>query len=264
MIRIVLRVVASMAAAAAIILGAGTARASESFVDRDFLVPYNLRDLQSPGGATVTGFITQTGGNPGRAIGTTYDLVNPSSIPFSAVDYYFSTQFTHDPATQGTIQTIDFSLDVSLQTDGPLPPSIPAFLVLVQNNNWYAHALSAPAAANIYQTVSAVGLRAQDFGLISNQATAATDNTQHPSFSSGPITLGFARNWSAAANSSPMSATDTSDNLVISVNTSSPAPALPGWLVAMLGLMLGFAGVLAQAGRGKDSRSATGAARRTV
>jgi hypothetical protein len=245
---IALRVVGSIAAAAAILLAAPTAHASETFVDRDFTVPYNLRGLESPGGANFTGSTTQTGGNPGGAIYSTFDLVNPPSVPFSVVTYYFSIQFAHDPATQGPIQTLDFSLDVSLQTDGPLPPSIPAFLVLVQNNNWYAHAVSAPAVANIYQTVSATGLRSDDFDLIF-QATGAIDTAQHPSFTSGPITFGFARQWSAAANSSPMSATVTSDNLVIAVNTASPVPALPGWLAAMLGLTLAVGGALAIGGR---------------
>jgi hypothetical protein len=254
---IALRVVCSMGAATAILLAAGAAHASVTFVDRDFLAPYNLSGLEVPGGADFTGVTTPTGGNPGAAITTTFGLVNPPSVPFFGVAYYLSTKFTYDPATQGPIQTIDFALDVSLHTDGPLPPSIPAFLVIAQNSNWYAHAFSAPAVADVYQTVSAVGLGANDFGLITSQAFVALDNTQHPNFSSGPITFGFARTWSAPANSSPMNATLASDNLVIGVNTASLAPALPGWLVATLGLMLAVAGVVAQTGRRPHSRSAT-------
>jgi hypothetical protein len=231
--------------AAAVALAAETAHASETFADSELTSPYLLSSLQSPGGATVSVLHTSMG-NPGNALSFILGLSPVGSTPFSTIGYFLNPSFVHDPATQGAIQSIGFSLDVSIQTNGPLPPGQAVYVVISQDGNKYVHAFPTPSVPDVYQTVAGTGLQANDFGLLLNAAIGTTDNSQHPNFSAGAMTFGFARGWTENANGPAATTTLTSDNFAIAVSTANAAPALGGWVVMILGLALCSAGVVAK------------------
>ena len=143
------------------------------------------------------------GGNPGSALQIETQSPKAFGQSLSTAEYLINTTFRYDPTVQGAMISIDATIDASGQVlaDGspvpfhPLGGSNGGGLVLVrQAGNIYTNLMGVTGPPVVgsgdYSTGHATGLKAADFGLVTDLLTFTVDKTQNPSFSSGILELG--------------------------------------------------------------------------
>ena len=216
---------------AATILGtlsiAHTTRADVTFSDGTF----NNADwqvsmlFQGYNGGSVTGSQVASGGIPG-----TYRSINTSVNPLGAEDPYSNVlgfnqwlPGTFNPATQGAISSVDFSIDfLNIDTFGngqgfelALTQSGSLYGLLPHNTGigggWQHFALSDVTASDFYQITSAPPIY-------------TFDGTHHPDFSAAgcPISFGF---YAATATTDvPFTLTAGCDNWSVTATSAVPEP----------------------------------------
>ncbi len=177
------------AALAAVLIGIGLVPCSAGalFLDGTFNLSDWSRVIET-GSGTVTPSQVATGGNPGDYMRV--DLTNFTGLLGA---YQFRSAATYDPASQGAIASVAWSLDelgiLALGTT-----HVAAGGALTQNNiNYYSVALN-NIAFDVWRTFGLTGLGADNF------ATFLNPNA-HPDFSASgaPITFGF---WTVFNNGS--------------------------------------------------------------
>lgn len=103
------------------------------FMDNSFdLTNYSIEIFQN-GGATA--------GNPGSAlvVTTTVASGNPSHLSY---EYLLNSNFVYSPANDGTIDTIDFSMDRWIDVQGTNLAFWGATILVEQDNRLYRTAVS--------------------------------------------------------------------------------------------------------------------------
>jgi uncharacterized protein (TIGR03437 family) len=208
------------------LLAAASLCGGVTFTDGTFnLSDYSITTFKSDPTVGITVQQTQTGGNPGQAVQILYSF--PASSGNTMVGLA-RPSFTYNPATQGAIQSIDFSVDkYSTYTgcDSCFLTTHQARLLILQNGAYYIAVVNAPGTAGIYQKASATGLRASDFGLFDFK-TGASNTAVNPSFSSGVMQFGLANRYMFQFDQ-PTSADIRLDNLTINVQSMAPPPPPP-------------------------------------
>ena len=182
-------------------------------------------------------------GDPGQALHIQMRL--PQGSSFAAVGFINKT-FSYNPQAQGTIFSIDASVDKNIITNAPPAPPNQSYTntfrpLIEQDGMFYLAAISGPTFTHGgptgFNTISQTGLVATDFTLF--DFTAGTLGSAHPDFSGdamlfglgqltgfGPANIFFRANY---------------DNLEFVVNTQVPetgstALLLLGSIAALFGL----------------------------
>lgn len=195
-----------------------------TFTDNTFnLSDYSITTFASVD-ETVNVSQILTGGNPGAAL--QINTVGPAGNAL-AVAYLLNPSFTYDPATDGAIASINFSEQVNYQVAGGGLHIIgeAAFSLISQGSNLYVNRINAPVDPGMFETVSASGLQASDYDLITDASTLAEDATRHPNFSAGAIEFGIMGVFRSTGASSIFNAVELEDNLSIAANSAAPEPA---------------------------------------
>lgn len=195
---------------------AGVAGADVVFSDADFN-PANWgfeTVMLGPGGTSAASQVA--GGNPGTARRVRND-VNAGGTIYGFSRYGTTTGTRYDPATQGEIASLDFSIDFRF-IDGAGGDGHAIMLGAKQGTFVYAAAMSITGSSGAWGTWSATGLTAADF----------------VSLNGGPVidltpTGGFIRFGFIAGNSAPGDAYFNRvdyDNFLVRVRqVPSPGPA---------------------------------------
>jgi hypothetical protein len=178
------------------------AAASVTFSDSTFnLSDYSISKYQF-GGADAT--VSQTSfGNPGAAL--QIETHSPGIILNHnyATQYLINNNFRYDPTVQGVINTISASEDIvgqffqtgSSYPYNPIGSGRGGLILIEQAGNIYTNVRGnvAPPISGTYDfnSVHANGLKATDFGLVTDFTTFQVDERQHPNFSNGVLEFGF-------------------------------------------------------------------------
>ena len=182
---------------------------------------YSVITWKSDPGILISVGQTQTGGNPGQALQILYTL--PATNGNSTVGLP-RPSFTYDPATQGAIQSIDFSIQKYVTYTGcnscPFDNTNTARLLILQNGSYYIAAVPLPGSAGTYLKATVTGLRANDFGLFDFK-TGALNAAVNPNFNSGVMQFGPAVRFLFQFDTFAQ-ADNRLDNLVINVNNVPP------------------------------------------
>ena len=176
-------------------------------------------NITSNVGGTVTAGQVNSGGNPGNYRNVTNTgITDPATIFLAAV--HLNPSFVYDPATQGAIDSIDWSIDFQNLSSGQ------AVQLALEQGGVVAVAdtfvtTSAPAGWNTHPHT---GLTAADFPTLDFSATGA------------PITLGF-----RTANSGQIGIFQVGyDNFEVTITSVVPEPAtavlLTSGLIGLLGV----------------------------
>jgi hypothetical protein len=133
-----------------------------------------------------------TNGNPGTAL----EVLNTWSVPnitFTTAHFLINQSCAFDPAKQGGLQGLDFSIDRNTSGTGViLGGTQNGRPLLWQGGNFYVATVVGPTLVpGVYSTIFGAGLTAADFVGI-DPATNVTSTSAHPDFSSsgGPIQFG--------------------------------------------------------------------------
>jgi hypothetical protein len=217
----------------------GMAAANVTFSDSTFnLSDYSISKYQT-GGADITVSQTLAGGNPGAALQVDTHIPATAVSAFYTTEYLVNNTFQYDPSLQGAIDSIEFTYDAYGAISRPASHAVAVVLTQGGNIYSYVNVISGPTLGGTFATAHAVGLKAEDFSLITDlKNITAVDPTQHPSFSSG--TLGFGIPGFLYANGF-FGVPDTSsvfkvDNLTFTVS-AVPEPETYAMLLAGLWLL---------------------------
>ncbi|WP_255369678.1 PEP-CTERM sorting domain-containing protein [Nitrosovibrio sp. Nv17] len=237
--------------------------ANVTFTDSTFnLSDYSISKYQNSNIIDVT--VSQTSsGNPGPALQIEIHFPRTFESVINASQYLINTTFRYDPSVQGEIDSISVSSDLQgvVIQNGASVPFNPVggrngggLMLIKQGEQLYTNLLGAGSpvvGGNNFGFTHADGLKASDFGLITNLVTIQIDNTRHPSFTSGVLEFGFPMGLYGTNLFGFPETTGivTIDNLSFTVS-SVPEPETYAMLLAGLGLV-GFV-----ARRGKRSRKA--------
>jgi hypothetical protein len=220
----------------AAVLGLGpwaTAAQALTFSDTEFdLGDYAISAFAWPGDVT-TFSQSLTGGNPGAAF---QDITTraPATNGSRATNYLVNTQFAYHPQAAGAIEFVDLSIQTFWQSgDGPLSNNGASFVIL-QGGEFFMHGVSLPSQANAWLTAQASGLVANDFSLVTDPRSRATDPTRHPDFAGGPMQFGFMGGLMISGSIPSFTRTARADNFSV-VLTPVPEPA--GWALMLGGLL---------------------------
>jgi hypothetical protein len=209
--------------AAAAIACAAQAAHAKAFTDTDFnLADYTVTTFQT-GGALIDITQSPSGGNPGAALVVTTSTLATGATTFSSREYFLGNSFTYDPATEGAIGSVSWSVDVSFQalSSGFNLLALGAGMVLSQGGNLYVSGASLPLRQGVFQTAKADALSASAFQLVTNLATGATNTAAHPNFTAGAMQFGTLAGLYITPGSPAHRAQIKVDNLSISI---SPVP----------------------------------------
>lgn len=219
-------------------LGAATLRADTVFSDGTFnLTNYSLSTYQT-GGATIN--ITQilTGGDPGAALDISTAVPDGDAVRA----YVVNKTFLYNPSVSGTVTSIGVSADIYRLFTGASPAQVGFSPGVYQDGNYYAYySIFTPYAPGVYQHPSATLLQDQ-FNLVTDAATGATDTSLHPNFSGDPFELGF-----SASLASSVSQTVTGDfrydnlRFDLASTTTTPEPSDTAMIgLGLVALLLGI------------------------
>ena len=181
-----------------VFLAAASLRGGVTFTDSTFnLSDYSMVTWKTSPSIGISVGQTQMGGNPGQALQILYTL--PAGVGNSMVGLP-RPSFTYNPATQGTIQSIDFSVEKYSAFTGcsscRLDTTNTIRLLILQNGMYYMAVVPLPGLAGTFLKASAPGLRASDFGLFDfntgNLNTGNVNTAVNPSFSGGVMQFGVA------------------------------------------------------------------------
>src|SRR6267378_4399482 len=141
-------------------LAAASLWSSVMFTDSTFNPSdYSVITWKSDPSITISVGQTQNGGNPGQALQIMYSLPGGNG---NSVVGLSRPSFTYNPATQGAIQSIDFSAEKYVTYTGCgscYIDSNTARAIILQNGAYYMAVLAIPGNAGAYIRASATGLR---------------------------------------------------------------------------------------------------------
>jgi hypothetical protein len=204
-----------------------------TFTDNTFnLSDYSIITYQSGVANSPNIHVSQTltGGDPGAALQINIAVPAGNSL---SLEYLLNPAFTYDPGANSAVSSIDFSQDVYYNS--PVGVGAEAvFSLISQGGNLYENRIDVSPVDRVWELANAT-LQASDYALITNPSTFTTDNTSHPSFSSGALEFGFAEAWSSSGFGAYGDVQDL-DNLSITINT--PAPEPDTWRLLVAGLAL--------------------------
>jgi uncharacterized protein (TIGR03437 family) len=207
-------------------LAAASLWSSVTFTDSTFSPSdYSVITWKSDPSITISVGQTQNGGNPGQALQIMYSLPGGNG---NSVVGLSRPSFTYNPATQGAIQSIDFSAEKYVTYTGCSScyiDSNTARAIILQNGAYYMAVLAIPGNAGVYIRASATGLRASDFGLFDFN-TGNLNTAINPNFNSGVMQFGLANRYLfTSTNSSQVDV--RYDNLSVTVQSVPPPPTGP-------------------------------------
>src|ERR1700736_1604487 len=172
---------------------------------------------------------TQNGGNPGQALQILYTLPGSSG---NSVVVLPRPSFTYNPASQGAIQSIDFSVDKYVTYTGCNSCFIDtntARMLILQNGAYYMAVVAIPGNGGVYLKASAPGLHASDFGLFDFN-TGNLNTAVNPNFNGGAMQFGVANRFLYTSSSSQVDV--RLDNLSINVHSVTQAGPTIGGVVS--------------------------------
>jgi hypothetical protein len=228
------------------------AAASATFSDSTFnLSDYAISKYQSSG-ADVT--VSQTSsGNPGTALQIEVGIPRTFLSEIYATQYLINTTFRYDPGVLGAIASVDASADVRGEVfqNGTSRPFSPVggsggggLVLLRQDGHLYTNLLGVVGPPVVgsrdFSFSQASGLKAVDFGLVTDLTTFAVDKSQHPDFSTGILEFGVPGTLHATNlfGLPETNAVVTFDNLNFTV---SSVPELETYAMLLAGLgLVGF------------------------
>jgi hypothetical protein len=206
--------------------------ATTVFSDGTFnLGDYTIQTFGVQSGDSVTASQILTGGNPGAALETSFNVASPTS---ATAQLYFNNGWHYDPSSQGSVLSLDISADRMVATF-----VLGVSSVIQQGGSYYL--VNIPAAAGstprpgTWNTFSGTGFHSSDYSLF-DPATDTLDSTVHPNFLTGGLIL-FGFRAGAQSNSQLLIDTDN-----VSYTLQTPVP-LPGALGLLGGGLVGFFGV---------------------
>lgn len=178
------------------------AAANVTFSDSTFnLSDYSITKYQT-NGIDVTATQTSSG-NPGPALQIEMHVPRTFESVIRATQYIINTNFRYDPSVQGAITSIDVSEDLRgvITQNGASIPFNPVggshgggLMLIRQGEHLYTNliGIAGPPVVgnNNFGSTHADGLKASDFGLVTDAATLKIDDTQHPSFTNGVLEFG--------------------------------------------------------------------------
>jgi hypothetical protein len=236
------------AVSASLMMGCNSLLAATTFTDGKFdLSNYSIEYSQT-GGASVAVIQHATGGNPGFTIEGTVNAPAASGKNFQSAQLIINDTFVYDPSVQGGIQSIDASIDVYVQVPSFFTNASKAgSLLLKQGQNYFSYSSALPFVQASFATLTANGLTARDFNLITDLTSSAANSNIHPDFTNGPaIKFGFLGGVYTTIGTPSSTVVWRVDNLSYSISAvPEPAP-----------LVLIFAGALTIAIRRKTALSA--------
>jgi len=174
-------------------------------------------------------------GDPGQALSTVFTLTTPNSASSEVDIGLINTNFTYTPSTQGTIGSIDASVDNS--TSSIFVPSYNVFLPLIeQDGNFYdAEFLAGPGDSGFVNLSES--LLASDF-LQLDTTTGTTIAGSHPNFAGDTMEFGLIVTDGSIALPS-FTQTIVNDNLTFDI-APVPEPSSLILMAATLAFLLGM------------------------
>jgi hypothetical protein len=221
-------------AAAACLANAATAK---NFSDTEFdLANYTISTFQT-GGAVIDIAQNALAGNPGATLIVATATPATGGTTFYSREYFLGRSFTYDPASEGAIGSVSWSLDVSFQalSAGFNLVSLGAGIVVSQAGNLYVSGAALPLRQGVFQTAQAGGLAASAFDLVTNLTTGATNAALHPNFAAGAMQFGTLAGLYISPGSPAHRALVKADNLSISI---SPVPEPSQYAMFAIGVAL--------------------------
>jgi hypothetical protein len=166
-----------------------------TFSDHTFnLANYSQTPVFTTPSATITGSQCPTCGNPGSALQILGEIQGNGLVAVGFVN----NNFQYDPLAQGSLISVDASVDKNLTNNVPFDPNtiIPnTFRPLIEQDGlFYLAAIPGPPShggTTGYNTISAAGLMANDFTLY--DFSTGTFGTAHPNFAGDPLLFGLAQ-----------------------------------------------------------------------
>ncbi|MFN0150171.1 MAG: T9SS type A sorting domain-containing protein [bacterium] len=221
------------------LLTVSTAAAQLTFTESDFDAGSFTEELVQggSGGGSIVAQLSGDG-NPSPALTVRHDL--PAGAPAGGFcaswvwTFFKMAGAVVDPAAEGVIVTLDFSIDSApLAGSNPVQSERP---MVRQNDRLYVAGFALTSAAGGWSTHTELGLAESSFFEVVNQPPCEFwDESSHPDFSAqgAPIELGFARgnSTSVGGNVLPSSAEVGADNWSMTVHfvegTAVPSPLSP-------------------------------------
>jgi PEP-CTERM motif len=221
----------SRIALGALVLAATPCRADVLFSDSTFnLANYTQQLYRSDPTVSVAAAQTLSNGNPAPSL--EIRIAVPATTFFETQQGFIGNAFTFDPAVQGAIQSIDFSLDKNFTANQPFDFNSVRALI-EQGGKFYEAIIPISTTPGVWTTGSATGLLATDFSAF-DFVTGMLDANQHPSFNGSPLAFGFANRFGQTSDVPTEASEDVLyDNLALNVNVGETVPE-PG-SVALLG-----------------------------
>jgi hypothetical protein len=209
-----------------------SANATTAFSDGDFsLSDYAFQNFTNNQSVSIT--TNASKGNPGSSLEVAITAGRGNS---EGHQYFFNNSFLYDISASGAIESLEFSIDqyisstLTLQTHG-------AGLLILQNDNIYTYSVALPATENIFLHASAKGIRAHNFSLITDKATATSNKSIHPDFTKGSLQFGFATGWTATGSLPRHTTIERLDNYSVTV---SQVPESSSLLLVIFGALTVF------------------------
>ncbi len=221
-----------------------TAAADVTFTDANF---NDFASYTQTFGQVVNETITPSQcascGSPGAALQIVFSVGDTTSSTATGSLGLINSAFSYDPATQGTVESINASIFKEVNLTPP-PPGVNydfaySFIPLIeQDGNFYLSVISGPAidspsTTSGFNTLSASGLTADDFNELNLTNNSLSAN--HPNFSGDTMTFGLASAVTNVSGGPAFGITSISQDLSIQLVT--PEPSMLLLLAGVLPLM---------------------------
>jgi hypothetical protein len=163
-------------------------------------------------------------GNPGQALQVNITLPSFSDLAGVAL---INNSFSYNPQTQGTITTIDASVDKNLINNSISAPGTSILFVplVEQNGKFYLDLISGPVGpggTGGYKTLTGTGLVASDFEQL-DFTTGTLNPASHPDFAGSQLLFGLEQATGQGESTiTNVAAESDLDNLTFSIHSSVP------------------------------------------
>jgi hypothetical protein len=160
-------------------------------------------------------------------------VTTPANGPGAFYIGLINNEFIYDPETEGTIETIDASVDKNISFNRPPAGGFtPTFAPLLEQGGSYYMAILYgdsfnPGDTQSLQTIWQTGLMATDFGII-NFSTGSYDTSVNPDFSSSGAPIQFGLAPIVSVNDQFRIEADYT-NLSFNITSVAPVPEPPTW-----------------------------------